>query len=87
MNCGSGRAAVPFKGGADNMNALLGGHIDVTTDSTGWAELVNAGKFRLLVTWGAERTKNLPTEGGGCIVNKSNLNFRPARSKMRVLGG
>src|SRR4051812_27011232 len=51
---------VPFKGGADNMNALLGGHIDVTTDSTGWAELVNAGKFRLLVTWGAERTKNWP---------------------------
>ena len=52
---------VPFKGGADNMNALLGGHIDVTTDSTGWAELVNAGKFRLLVTWGAQRTRNWPT--------------------------
>jgi tripartite-type tricarboxylate transporter receptor subunit TctC len=51
---------VPFKGGADNMNALLGGHIDVTADSTGWAELVNAGKFRLLVTWGAQRTKNWP---------------------------
>jgi tripartite-type tricarboxylate transporter receptor subunit TctC len=51
---------VPFKGGADNMNALLGGHIDVTTDSTGWAELVNAGKFRLLVTWGGQRTKNWP---------------------------
>jgi tripartite-type tricarboxylate transporter receptor subunit TctC len=51
---------VPFKGGADNMNALLGGHIDLNADSTGWAELVNAGKFRLLVTWGAERTKNWP---------------------------
>jgi tripartite-type tricarboxylate transporter receptor subunit TctC len=52
---------VPFKGGADNMNSLLGGHIDASADSTGWAELVNAGKFRLLVTWGAERTKNWPT--------------------------
>jgi tripartite-type tricarboxylate transporter receptor subunit TctC len=51
---------VPFKGGADNMNALLGGHIHATADSAGWAELVNAGKFRLLVTWGAERTKNWP---------------------------
>jgi tripartite-type tricarboxylate transporter receptor subunit TctC len=51
---------VPFKGGADNMNALLGGHIHATADSTGWGELVNAGKFRLLVTWGAERTKNWP---------------------------
>jgi tripartite-type tricarboxylate transporter receptor subunit TctC len=52
---------VPFKGGADNMNALLGGHIDATADSTGWGELVNAGKFRLLVTWGAARTKNWPS--------------------------
>ena len=51
---------VPFKGGADNMNATLGGHIDATADSTGWAELVNSGKFRLLVTWGAERTRNWP---------------------------
>ena len=51
---------VPFKGAADNMNALLGGHIHAVSDSTGWAELVNAGKFRLLVTWGAERTKNWP---------------------------
>jgi tripartite-type tricarboxylate transporter receptor subunit TctC len=51
---------VPFKGGADNMNALLGGHIDVTTDSTGWAGSVDAGQARLLVTWGAGRTKNWP---------------------------
>jgi tripartite-type tricarboxylate transporter receptor subunit TctC len=51
---------VPFKGGADNMNALLGGHIDLLADSTGWAELVNSGKFRLLTTWGAQRTKNWP---------------------------
>jgi tripartite-type tricarboxylate transporter receptor subunit TctC len=51
---------VPFKGGADNMNSLLGGHIDVLADSTGWAALVNSGQFRLLVTWGAERTKNWP---------------------------
>src|ERR1044071_4801591 len=51
---------VPFKGVADSMNALLGGHIDVTSDSTGWAGAVNAGSARLLVTWGAARTKNWP---------------------------
>jgi tripartite-type tricarboxylate transporter receptor subunit TctC len=67
---------VPFKGVADNMNALLGGHIDATADSTGWAELVNSGKFRLLVTWGAERTKNWPSvptlkESGIDIVSSS----------------
>ena len=29
-------------------------------NSTGWAGSVNAGKARLLVTWGAQRTKNWP---------------------------
>jgi tripartite-type tricarboxylate transporter receptor subunit TctC len=52
---------VPFKGNAESMNALLGGHIQVVADSTGWGPLVNAGKFRLLVTWGASRTKNWPS--------------------------
>ena len=52
---------VPFKGNAEAINALLGGHIHAVADSTGWAQLVNAGRFRLLVTWGAARTKNWPT--------------------------
>jgi tripartite-type tricarboxylate transporter receptor subunit TctC len=51
---------VPFKGVAESMNALLGGHIDVVSDSTGWAGAVNGGQARLLVTWGAKRTKNWP---------------------------
>jgi tripartite-type tricarboxylate transporter receptor subunit TctC len=51
---------VPFKGGADVINALLGGHISADADSTSWAPQVNAGQFRLLVTWGATRTKNWP---------------------------
>ena len=48
---------VPFKGNADATAALLGGHIMASADSTGWGELVDAGKLRMLVTWGAQRTK------------------------------
>ena len=51
---------VPFKGYADAATALLGGHVMVHADSTGWAEQVNSGKLRLLVTWGAQRTKRWP---------------------------
>ena len=51
---------VPFKGAADATAALLGGHISASADSTGWAEHIQAGRFRLLVTWGAERTKRWP---------------------------
>jgi tripartite-type tricarboxylate transporter receptor subunit TctC len=51
---------IPFKGNSEVINALLGGHIDAVADSSGWAQLVNAGQLRLLVTWGAARTKNWP---------------------------
>ena len=51
---------VPFKGNADNMQALLGGHIDASADATGWGPHVDAGKMRLLATWGANRTKRWP---------------------------
>ena len=51
---------VPFKGDADMLNTLLGGHIHAVAGSTAWGPLVDAGKFRLLVTFGAERTKSWP---------------------------
>jgi tripartite-type tricarboxylate transporter receptor subunit TctC len=51
---------VPFKGAAETNAALLGEHVDVVADSTSWRPLVQSGDFRLLVTWGAERTKNWP---------------------------
>ena len=51
---------VPFRGGADTSQALLGGQIDAQADSTGWAPLVDDGKFRLLVTWGEQRAKRYP---------------------------
>jgi len=47
----------PFKGNADSTQALMGGHIMAQSDSTGWGKFVDAGSFRLLVTFGAERTR------------------------------
>ncbi len=51
---------IPYKGAADNMQGLLGGHTMAMVDSTGWAPQVDAGRARLLVTWGSERTKRWP---------------------------
>ncbi len=51
---------VPFRGFADNMQSLLGGQTDAMADSSGWAELVQAGKLRLLVVWSEERAKRFP---------------------------
>lgn len=55
---------VPFKGGAEALQSVIGGHVDVLMDSTSWAPHVEAGKLRLLVTMGAQRTtrfKDVPT--------------------------
>jgi tripartite-type tricarboxylate transporter receptor subunit TctC len=52
---------IPFKGGAEALQAVLGGHVEVLVDSSSWAPLVQAGKLRLLATWGEQRTNDFKT--------------------------
>ncbi|HSH88979.1 MAG TPA: tripartite tricarboxylate transporter substrate binding protein [Ramlibacter sp.] len=52
---------VPFKGNAENMQAILGGHIMAASDATGWGPHVESGKLRLLATYGSKRTKRWPS--------------------------
>jgi tripartite-type tricarboxylate transporter receptor subunit TctC len=52
---------VPFKGNNDSTQALLGGHVMAQSDASGWGRFVDAGQFRLLVTFGASRTKHWPS--------------------------
>jgi len=51
---------VPFKGNADLMQALLGGHLMSASDATGWDKFVDSGQMRLLVTFGDQRIKRWP---------------------------
>lgn len=67
---------IPYKGSADLMQALLGGHIMAAADSTGFAPHVQSGKLRVLCTWGDKRLSkfsDVPTlkELGIPIVQKS----------------
>jgi tripartite-type tricarboxylate transporter receptor subunit TctC len=67
---------VPFRGGADNIQALLAGQINVSAESSVWSELVLDGRLRLLATWGEQRPRRFamaPTlrEAGIPIVNSS----------------
>jgi tripartite-type tricarboxylate transporter receptor subunit TctC len=67
---------VPYKGSSETTNAVTGGHVPVVADSTGWGPLVDSGALRLLVTWGATRTRNWPAvptlrESGIDIVSTS----------------
>lgn len=51
---------VPFKGNADLMQAVLGGHVMAGSDASGWDKFVDGGQMRLLATFGEQRTKRWP---------------------------
>ena len=51
---------VPYKGSADLMQSIMGNNIMAAADSTGFAPQVQAGKLRVLNTWGAERLVKFP---------------------------
>ena len=51
---------VPYKGSADLMLATVSGQLMAAADSTGFAPQVEAGKLRVLNTWGEKRLDKFP---------------------------
>ena len=51
---------VPYRGGGELYQGLLGKQIDAIADASGWIPLVQSGQFRLLVVWGSNRMKLFP---------------------------
>lgn len=51
---------VPYKGSSELAQAIVSGHIMAAADSTGFAPLVEAGKLRVLNTWGEKRLAKFP---------------------------
>lgn len=51
---------VPYKGSADLTLALVSGQLMAGADSTGFAPQVEAGKLRVLNTWGEKRLDKFP---------------------------
>lgn len=56
MAAGISLTAVAYRGGAPALQDLMGRQVDLLADSSSWAPHVQAGKLRLLATWGEERT-------------------------------
>jgi len=59
-NAGIELVHVPYKGNAENLQAVVGNHVMSVADTPGWAPFVEDGRLRLLSTWGAERSKKFP---------------------------
>jgi tripartite-type tricarboxylate transporter receptor subunit TctC len=51
---------IPSKGDPESSAALLGGHVDAISTTSGWIPLAEAGKLRVLATYGETRSKKFP---------------------------
>ena len=51
---------VPFEGGQESMVALLGGHVDCSSQTSALKPFVMAGRARLLATYGEKRNPSFP---------------------------
>jgi tripartite-type tricarboxylate transporter receptor subunit TctC len=51
---------IPFPGGPQAIAALLGGHVEVSSQTTEWKKHVEAGTLRLLAVYGEKRMADFP---------------------------
>jgi tripartite-type tricarboxylate transporter receptor subunit TctC len=51
---------VPYKGSGEVFNALSAGHVQVISETSGWAPFVDSGKFRILAMYSEQRLKRWP---------------------------
>lgn len=51
---------IPFRGDADSLQAILGGHIECATGGTGYGQLHQDGKIRFLTVWTRQRVGKYP---------------------------
>ena len=71
---------IPFKGDADAISALLGGHVQAIVSASTVLPYVEAGQLRVLAALGEQRSAELPnvptlTEAGYPIVHTSPVGF------------
>jgi tripartite-type tricarboxylate transporter receptor subunit TctC len=51
---------LPSKGDQESSAALLGGHVDFISTTSGWIPLVEAGQLKLIATYGETRVNRFP---------------------------
>ncbi|HSR12726.1 MAG TPA: tripartite tricarboxylate transporter substrate binding protein [Thermodesulfobacteriota bacterium] len=52
---------IPFQGGGPAITALLGGHVEASSQTTEWKPHVESGKLRLLAVYGDKRMTDFPS--------------------------
>jgi tripartite-type tricarboxylate transporter receptor subunit TctC len=73
---------LPSKGDQESSLTLLGGHVDFIVTTAGWISLVEAGKLRLLATYGKTRSKLFPN-----VTTVNELGYRVIHQDPLVIFG
>ncbi|HVP76488.1 MAG TPA: tripartite tricarboxylate transporter substrate binding protein, partial [Thermodesulfobacteriota bacterium] len=73
---------IPSKGDQESSTAVLGGHVDMIVTTAGWIPLVEAGKLRLLATYGEKRSKVFPK-----VPTVKELGYKVVHSNLMVILG
>ncbi len=73
---------IPSKGDQESSTAVLGGHVDMIVTTAGWIPLVEAGKLRLLATYGEKRSKVFPK-----VPTIKDLGYKVVHSNLMVILG
>ena len=73
---------IPSKGDQESSSALLGGHVDMIVTTAGWIPLVQAGKLRLLATYGEKRSKVFPQ-----VPTVKELGYKVVHNNLMVIVG
>jgi tripartite-type tricarboxylate transporter receptor subunit TctC len=76
---------IPYKGDAEGLQAVLGGHVTSYSGSSTWGSHVDAGAVHLLATYGSKRSKRWPsvatlTELGYDTISDSPMGFGGPKS-------
>jgi tripartite-type tricarboxylate transporter receptor subunit TctC len=51
---------IPYESGEEAVTALLGNHVEASSQTTTWKKYVDSGRFRLLAFYGEKRMSNYP---------------------------
>jgi tripartite-type tricarboxylate transporter receptor subunit TctC len=72
---------VPYPGSAGALTALLGGHVQASSQASAWAPYAFSGKIRVLALLGSERNRYLPD-----VPTLKELGYTPWTSPVGIIG-
>lgn len=78
---GAGLTHIPYRGSAESLPALLGGHVDFITETSVWAPYVESGEVKVLAVNLPERAKAFPD-----VPTLTELGYPTLRSVQGIIG-